>query len=110
MEPKPYNKGAMMRGMDRAVDKAQSDAKLMAEIFFEKGEAPETQEYGSGKDYWKDRVSKDLNVPWHKIGVDHFREWEKKGFKKARRGEYENPSAAEKKRMSMLMMGVSLRK
>jgi hypothetical protein len=110
MEPKLYNKSAIVRGMNRAVDKAQSEAELMAEIFFEKGEAPENLEYGNGKNYWKDRVSKDLSVPWHKIGVDHFKEWEKKGFKKARKGEYENPSAAEKKRMSRLMSGASLRK
>jgi hypothetical protein len=110
MEPKPYNKAKMIRGMDRAVEKAQSDAKLMAEIFFEKGEVPENPEYGGGKEYWKDRVSKDLNVPWHRVGVEHFNEWEKKGFKKARKGEYENPSEVERKRMLRLMSGASLRK
>jgi hypothetical protein len=56
------------------------------------------------------RVSKDLNVPWHKIEVEHFQEWEKRGFKKARKGEYGNPSVEERKRMLRLMSGASLRK
>jgi hypothetical protein len=56
------------------------------------------------------RVSKDLNVPWHKIEIEHFHKWEKRGFKKARKGEYENPSVEERKRMLRLMSGASLRK
>jgi hypothetical protein len=110
MEPTRYNKAKLIRGMDRAVEKAKSDGKRMAEIFFEQGAAPEEPEYGNGKGYWKDRVSKDLNVPWHRIGVEHFEQWEKKGFKKARKGEYENPSKEESKRMTRLLIGASLRK
>jgi hypothetical protein len=49
-------------------------------------------------------------VPWHRVEVEHFKEWEKKGFKKARRGEYENFSEQESKRMTRLMIGASLRK
>jgi hypothetical protein len=100
----------MIRGMDHAVNKSQDDAKKMAAIFFEEGEAPENPERGDGKDYWKDRVSKDLNVPWHKIEVEHFKEWEKKGFKKARKGEYDTHSDAERKRMTRLHSGCNLRK
>jgi hypothetical protein len=37
MEPQTYNKAKMMRNMDRAVDKAQEDAKKMAAIFFREG-------------------------------------------------------------------------
>jgi hypothetical protein len=55
MEPTRYNKAKMIRGMDRAVGKAQEDAKKMATIFFEPGEAPENPEYCNGKNYWKDR-------------------------------------------------------
>lgn len=99
-----------MNGMNRAVDKAQRDSKRMAEIFFEKGEAPEDGQYANSQNYWKDRVSKDLGVPWHRIGVEHFEEWEKRGFKKARKGEYETFSEEERKRMSRMMEGASLRK
>ncbi len=82
----------------------------MAEIFFEKGEAPADAEHSMGVDYWKDRVSKDLNVPWHKIEVKHFEEWEKRGFKKARKGEYETFSKEERERMMRLHSGCLLRK
>jgi hypothetical protein len=110
MKPSGYNKGAIVRGMESAVDRIYRERREMAAIFFEKGEAPANPEHARGDDYWKDRVSKDLNVPWHKIGVEHFREWEKKGFKKASRGEYETFSDAERKRGLRLLSGASLRK
>lgn len=110
MQPTPYNKSKIMKGMDRAINKSEEDAKKMAAIFFEPGEAPESPENCGGKDYWKDRVSKDLNVPWHKIEVEHFKQWEKRGFKKAKKGEYENPSELERKRMTRLHSGCKLRK
>lgn len=110
MRPKPYNKGAMVRSMDRAVDKSCRDGRSMAEIFFEKGAVPSEAEYSGAKNHWKDRVSKDLNIPFHKIGVEEFEEWEKKGFKKARKGEYENFSKAEEERITRLISSASLRK
>jgi hypothetical protein len=110
MKPKPYNKGSIVRGMEKSIEKTYQETKKMAEIFFEKGEGPEDPARAQGAVYWKDRVSKDLNVPWHRIGVEHFQEWERKGIKKARRGEYENFSAAEKERMSKLRECCKLRK
>ena len=110
MEPKSYNKASMMRNMDRSIDKRCADEKRMAEIFFEKGEAPANLKYSNNADYWKDRVSKDLGGPWHKIEVEHFEEWEKRGFRKARRGEYETFSKEERDRMVRMMSGASLRK
>jgi len=95
--------------MEKAVNKARQETEAMAAIFFEKGEAPaESQHAYNG--YWKDRVSKDLNVPWHRVGVKEFEEWEKRGFKKARKGEYENPTIEERARMLRLLSGASLRK
>lgn len=107
MEPQAYNKSAMVKGMDNAVNKAQEEKKKMAAIFFEPGEAPADSEYCRESGYWKDRVSKDLNVPWHKIEVKHFEQWEKSGFKKAKRNDYKNPLPAESERMTRLL---SLRK
>ncbi|KAH6721737.1 hypothetical protein BKA61DRAFT_505885 [Leptodontidium sp. MPI-SDFR-AT-0119] len=110
MKPKGYNKSRIVNGMEKAIARAQSESQQMAEIFFEKGEAPADTKNCRGTDYWKDRVSKDLNVPWHKITVEHFKEWERKGFKKARKGEYEDFTEEERKRMLRLMSGASLRK
>ncbi|RDW60599.1 hypothetical protein BP6252_11982 [Coleophoma cylindrospora] len=110
MRPRPYNKSAMVRGMDKAVNEAVQAEKRMAELFFEKGEAPEDTSASDGADYWRDRVSKDLNIPWHKIGVAEFEQWDKMGFKKARKGEYETFTQEETDRMVGLMSGASLRK
>lgn len=110
MRPKPYNKSAIVKGMNRAVDRAQDEKKQMAEIFYEKGEGPENPEYADGVGMWKDRVSKDLNIPWHKIGVEHFRAWEKKGFKKASKGEYMTVPVEERARLTRFLRGASLRK
>ncbi len=110
MKPKAYSKSRMVNGMQRSVDRAGEEAKQMAEIFYEKGEAPEKPEHHRGTTFWKDRVSKDLGVPFHKITIEHFKEWEQKGFKKARRGEYEEFTAEERKRELRLISGASLRK
>lgn len=106
MQPSAYNKSAMVRNMEKYIDQKRHDEEKMAHIFFEKGEAPENRRHA---DAWKDRVSKDLYVPWHKIGVDHFVEWEKKGFPKAKRGEYETFTEEERARLLRLLSGASLR-
>jgi hypothetical protein len=110
MKPKAYNKASILKSMDRSIDKASADQRRIAEIFFENGEGPADPEHANGANYWKDRVSKDLGVPWHKIGVEHFELWEKRGFKKARKGEYETFTEEERERMMRLMTGASLRK
>jgi hypothetical protein len=78
--------------------------------YTEKGEAPEDPRHARGADYWKDRVSKDLNVPWHRIGVEHCELWGKKGFPKARKGDYETFTEEEDARMLRMLEGASLRK
>lgn len=107
MKPKPYNKSAMVKGMARAVERKQNEEMRMAEIFFERGAVPENLEYAH---FWKDRVSKDLNVPWHKIGVKEFEEWEKRGFKKAKKGGYQEFGEEDHDRHMRLLEGASLRK
>lgn len=111
MSPKPYNKNAMVKGRISAVEKADQEDKEMVEIFWEEGEAPLNPRTCS-TDAIKDRLSKDLYVPWHRIGVQHFEEWEKKGFKKARRGDYdlEPFSKEDRERLMRLLDGASLRK
>lgn len=112
MAPKPYNKARMVNGMAKHVDEARRQEARMKEIFFEKDEAPEDEAslHHCAKDAWMDRVSKDLNIPWHKVGVKEFELWEKKGFKKARKGEYQEFSDKETARFLRLHSGSSLRK
>ena len=105
MQPQAYNKSAIMNGMEGSLKKGQSDAEQMRDIFFEKGiNMPSTDNV----DYWKDRVSKDLWVPWHRIGVEHFKEWEKRGFEKAKSDVI--VSEEQRRRMLDLYSGASLRK
>jgi hypothetical protein len=57
MNPQPYNKKAMVRGMERRIDKAQEDNRQMYEIF-KNGKPPmgvDDHIYGH---YMKDEVSK----------------------------------------------------
>jgi hypothetical protein len=108
MKPQAYNKSKIMNSMNRAVNRAEDEKKRMAVMFFEPGAAPEG--HGLDCNYWKDRVSKDLGIPFHKIGVEEFEKWEKMGFPKAKKGDYQNPSGAERERMLKLIEGASLRK
>ncbi|KAH8594006.1 hypothetical protein B0O99DRAFT_625740 [Bisporella sp. PMI_857] len=107
MKPKAYNKRSMVNGMERHLERRKREDEKMKAIFFEHGEAPERSD---NSEYWKDRVSKDLNVPWHRVGVKEFEEWERRGFKKARKGDYENITKEDRERMLGLMSGASLRK
>lgn len=110
MKPKPYNKSAIMRGMDNRLEKRRQEREEMAKIFFVEGEAPADDGGSISDDVWKERVSQDLNIAWHKIGIQEFKQWEKMGFKKARKGEYAKFDDAGQKRNLRLMSSASLRK
>lgn len=111
MKPRAYNKKAMVNGMERRVEKAKTEEEKMADIFFEKGAKPEMPpNHIIVVDLWKDRVSKDLWVPFHKVGLDEFKEWEAKGFVKAKKGEYSEVSKQQSERFMGLSMGSRLRK
>jgi len=111
MKPKPYNKKAMVKGMERAVDKAQEDNRQMHEIFFEDGKPPMGVDDCSYGHYMKDHVSKDLGIPIHQITPTHFRDWERLGFTKAKADLWwHEPNDVEKKRALKMLCGASLRK
>jgi hypothetical protein len=96
---------------DTSYDQQIRDWKRMAKIFFEPGAAPTDREVlFRMSDYWRDRVSKDLGIPWHKVWVKDFEDWEKWGFPKAKRGEYQSPTQQGKDRMSKIHGGSALRK
>ena len=103
-----------LKSMDRFQEnmkKRTSERAEMAKILYEDGAAPE--EGGISplmENAWKDRVEKDIGVPWHKINVEDFKEWEKRGFKKAKQGEYREFSEAEKERLTTKSKGCLYRK
>ena len=56
-----------------------------------------------------DRVARDLGMPYHKVGVEHFEEWKSKGFK-VKKNEFENLSKEELERVDEQMTGSVFRK
>ena len=109
MRPKAYNKKSMVNGMERHLKRVGEEKAKMATIFFVGGEAADN-EFGTTDDYWKDRVSKDLGVPWHKVDPKAFEEWEKKGFEKQNAEDWKDFTEEEQKRMLRMLGGASLRK
>lgn len=111
MRPRPYNKTRIVNASMKYVDNLQKKIIEMAKYFFDDGEVPGDSAYGVDVDHWKDRVSKDLNVPWHRIGVEQFIEWENKGFQKVNASEFlSSITKAQRDRMSDLHHGPALRK
>jgi hypothetical protein len=111
MKPKAYNKQKMIRGMDRAIAKAKSEEEQMFELFFQ--DDPRRSEGMSHmvKDYVKDHVSKDLNIPWHQIRPEHVKSWKEKGSQPVKFADWwKEPTEVEKKRMLKMLSGASLRK
>lgn len=62
-KPQAYNKQKMIRGMDRAVAKSQSETEQMFSLFFTAKWDDEEGIEHIVKDYVKDQISKDLGIP-----------------------------------------------
>ena len=101
----------MIRGTDRAVEAAQKEEDEMYKLFFVKGSKDRASIDYDVKDYLKDHVSKDLDIPYHQIKVEQIKMWREKGFRPV---DYETwwrePNAEEKKRTLKMMSGASIRK
>lgn len=81
------------------------------EIFFEPGAAPSKNKISPAmRVNWTDRVSKDLGVLYHQVGLEEFEEWDRRGFEKAKKGEYRKFSKEQDERMSQIMTGSAMRK
>ena len=112
MKPKPYNKSRVMRGMEKSVERGDCEERILFEIFFVEDDNPRSRTNSFIiKDYVKDHISKDLDVPWHQIDAKRAREWQQKGFEKRKFSEWwRDPNEEERKRMFNMKLGASLRK
>lgn len=110
-EPVPYNKNRMIKGMNRAVARAQSLDVHAVQVFFEDFEAAKEKIVGSPfqMDLVKDTISKDLGIPLHKIGHEEIDMWEQKGFEKHKLDDYMTYSEEDQKRIMKMMGGSKLR-
>jgi hypothetical protein len=97
--------------MERALDRTESEEKRMVEQFFDEMPEASIGIWRKMKDYVKDHVSKDLDIPWHQITSEKVKLWRDKGFQPVK---YEDwwkvPTVEESKRMLKMMNGASLRK
>jgi hypothetical protein len=112
-KPRPYNKKCMVKGMEKSLKKRGEEDSRMVAMFFEGGECPDDVRKGlHGMFLLKDKVSKDLNIPWHKIGPAEIEQWSNKGFAKQNPKDYVEATVTEeeKKRFMSMLKGCSLRK
>ena len=59
----------------------------------------------------EDRISRDLNIPFHEVGMEEFEEWQERGFRiKPGELDVENLSKAEDDRLCVLATGSAFRK
>lgn len=99
------SKQAMLNRMDRAVARAERKGAVKARVM---GMEEEKVSFDVER-AWDDRVSRDLGIPFHKVGAEQFEEWEKKGFK-ANPRDFENLGKEEEERLDFLQAGCALRK
>jgi hypothetical protein len=108
LKPQAYNKKRMVRGVEKTLEKEAREKNEMTALFFVN--TPQRLEYNV-VDYMKDRVSKDLGVPWHQIGPEYFKAWREKGFQPVKYEEWwTEPTEEETKRLMKMREGSLFRK
>ncbi|KAI4706063.1 hypothetical protein J4E89_009116 [Alternaria sp. Ai002NY15] len=111
MKPQAYSKNKMVRGMEKAVERATTEEQKMFDLFFLAKWNDDEGVSTMVKDYVKDQVSKDIGVPWHQIGPEQVQQWRDRGFEPVNfYNWWQEPNEEEKKRMMNMMSGASLRK
>ncbi|KAK7931557.1 hypothetical protein PG985_002269 [Apiospora marii] len=113
LAPRAYNKRRIVKGMGDYLATAETFDSRMFDIFFEEGdEVMEKKKWVAPvfTNYVKDKISKDLGIPWHKIGVAELELWGQKGFPKEKLADWTVFSAEDKKRMSKMQGGSDFRK
>ncbi|KAH8885730.1 hypothetical protein GQ53DRAFT_785420 [Thozetella sp. PMI_491] len=111
MKPKPYSKRGAINGMKRAVDRQMSEKEQLAHaVFVDPAEALKHLKGLPWMDYLvKDKISKDLDIPIHKIGMDEIKLWEQKELPKESIADWLPTSDEDKKRCFKMRGGSSLR-
>lgn len=108
-QPQTYNKGKMVRGMEKAVEARQSKEEQIASLFFTNGSNEETRNLHV-INHVQDHVSKDLGIPFHQIDAAKVKEWREKFEPLDYETWWKKPNEVEDKRMLKMIMGASLRK
>jgi len=113
MKPKRINKNRAqrMRKQEKYTKKRADDLDRMNALFFLGGQGPSKGENSYVELLIKDKVSKDLGMPFHRIGVAEVEEWARRGFPREDPKAYVDATVTEeeKKRILFLLGGGSLR-
>ncbi|KAF9640058.1 hypothetical protein BFW01_g11864 [Lasiodiplodia theobromae] len=111
MKPTRRGKRPSWQKESQRIEDHQRVQERVREIFFEPGAAPPKGKVSPAMQWtWVDRVSKDLGVPFHQVGLEEFEEWEKRGFEKAKEGDYGKFSEEQNERMLRIASGSAMRK
>ena len=93
---------------NKYIDKMVEEGKRKLDIFFGDKRDSRSEKF---EGVAQDRVSKDLQIPYHKVGLAEFEEWERRGFPKANLDEVASSTTqADRDRLLRMATGSSLRK
>ncbi|KER00394.1 hypothetical protein AUEXF2481DRAFT_332 [Aureobasidium subglaciale EXF-2481] len=111
-KPRALTRREMIDGMDGAIDQDRPDQEQMFNVFFTEDSRPGNSiEETDVVDYVKDKVSKDLDIPWYQIGPKQLEQWEEKGFRKVvYKDWWKEPTAEQQRRIMKMPGGADLRK
>ena len=99
--------------MEKSLKTESNEEQHMLDACFEKGAAPRRDDPKMPIHTMiaiKEKVEKDIGVPYHKVDLDAVKDWEKRGFQKAKQGEYTTFSSEDRRRFMKLTSGSALRK
>lgn len=109
MKPDGRSKKGKLKAVDKMLDYRAQENEKMKRIFFGDRKVCETNVNFPEK-FWRDKVSKDLDLPWHKVDSAAFEEWDRRGFEKQNPEDWKEFTDAEQKRMFRMAGGSQLRK
>lgn len=107
------SKHHMIRGTESALDTMEREENQMFELFFVDQRWKKNDEHDplAFMSYVRDRVSKDLGVPWHQIKPKQLESWRDLGFEPFRfETWWQEPNEEEQKREDKLTEGADFRK
>lgn len=103
--PMPEKRASRRMGwirMLQASEKKEQETQTIISLFFRESERPERRVESTDivMDAIRDRVSKDLGIMLHEVGLPQIRDWDRMRFPKARGCDYAHFSPEYKKRLS----------
>lgn len=105
-------KTAMIQRMNVVIASMKFLEEMITKVFFDDTEENKKSISGSmvSIDLAKDKISKDLGIPFHKIGREEVMLWEQKGFEKLKMEDWMTYSEEDKKRWMKMLSGGKFRK